>query len=296
LIESFLLGLPVPAIFLYTDSENIQLAVDGQQRLKSIAYFFEGFFGPETKGKRPVFRLAGLNDKSPFLGKTYKDLESTLPAAYRKLNDAVLRAFVIKQLDPKDNTSIFYTFERLNTGGTLLKGQEIRNCVYAGPFNELLAEMNENFNWRKVYGRVESDKRQRDIELILRFLALRFNSDEYKRPMKDFLSEFMRINRKADEATLKQYSDAFARTSEAVFSHLGEKPFHIRTGFNAAVFDSVFLAFAASNTIPSDAAARYQKLKGNDAFLNVVTVHTTNEDAIRERLRIAESILFGAIE
>ena len=62
LIESFLLGLPVPPIFVFTDAVNRQMVVDGQQRLKSIAYFFEGYFGPEEKGRRPVFRLTGLNE------------------------------------------------------------------------------------------------------------------------------------------------------------------------------------------------------------------------------------------
>ena len=67
LIESFLLGLPVPAIFLYVDPvKNTYLVVDGQQRLMSIAYFFDGYFGePDGKGNRAIFRLQGLNDKSP---------------------------------------------------------------------------------------------------------------------------------------------------------------------------------------------------------------------------------------
>src|SRR5262249_11349370 len=93
LIESFLLGLPVPPVFLFTTAENIQMVVDGQQRLKSIGYFFEGYFGSETGGRRPVFRLTGLNERSPYLGQTFKDLETKNPIALRKLKDSVLRAF-----------------------------------------------------------------------------------------------------------------------------------------------------------------------------------------------------------
>jgi uncharacterized protein with ParB-like and HNH nuclease domain len=137
LIESFLLGLPVPPIFLYIEPKTEKmLVVDGQQRLRSLAYFFEGSFGEEDRhGNRVVFRLVGLNEKSPFNGKTFKDIQDTDNPSFRRLNDAVLRSFVIKQLKPDDHTSIYHIFERLNTGGTFLTGQEIRNCVYAGRFN-----------------------------------------------------------------------------------------------------------------------------------------------------------------
>jgi hypothetical protein len=63
----------------------------------------------------------------------------------------VLRTFIIKQLDPKDNSSIFHVFEHQNTGGTQLVGQEIRNCVYYGPSNELLNDLNKNGLWRLVF-------------------------------------------------------------------------------------------------------------------------------------------------
>jgi uncharacterized protein with ParB-like and HNH nuclease domain len=125
LIESFLLGLPVPAIFLFTDPHTeTQIVVDGQQRLMSIKYFFEGYFGEEDKGARKVFALQGLSEESPYYNVTYRELESRNPQAFNKLNDSVLRTFIIKQLDPKDNSSIFHVFERLNTGGTQLVGKK----------------------------------------------------------------------------------------------------------------------------------------------------------------------------
>ena len=68
LIESFLIGLPVPSIFLYTERETQKfLVIDGQQRLRSVFYFFEGFFGEEMKGRRTVFQLKGLSDKSKYI-------------------------------------------------------------------------------------------------------------------------------------------------------------------------------------------------------------------------------------
>ncbi len=128
LIESFLLGLPVPAVFFYTERKSQKyLVIDGQQRLKTVFYFFEGYFGEEEKGKRKAFRLKGLNEKSKLEGKLFSDLEE---GDQRALKNAVLRSFIVKQIDPADDTSIYHIFERLNTGGTLLTAQEVRNCVY----------------------------------------------------------------------------------------------------------------------------------------------------------------------
>ena len=180
-----------------------------------------------------MFRLTGLNERSPYSDVTYSDLESKDMTAFRKLNDSVLRAFVIKQLNPKDHTSVFHVFERLNTGGTFLTGQEIRNCVYAGSFNQLLLELNSLSQWRNLFGKAAEDKRQRDVELILRFFALSHAAKEYKKPMKDFLSAFMYDHRDPGEATLRQFRAQFTETATALLKHLGPKPFHIRAGLNA---------------------------------------------------------------
>ena len=138
LIESFLLGLPVPPIFLFTSKESSkQLVVDGQQRMRTVFYFFDGFFG-ETEGeKKTVFRLKGLNERSPFAEKAFTDLSER---DQRRLKDCVLRSFIIQQLDPEDDTSVYHVFERLNTGGTALSNQEVRNCVYRGQFTELFVD------------------------------------------------------------------------------------------------------------------------------------------------------------
>ena len=295
LIESFLLGLPVPPVFLYTDNDNTLLAIDGQQRLKTIYHFFEGFFGEEQKGKRPVFRLTGLNEKSPFANKTYADLEKTDPTNYNKLNDAVLRALVIKQLNPDDNTSVHHIFERLNTGGTLLRGQEIRNCVYHGPFNDLLFELNQIKEWRSIFGSAIEDKRQRDIELILRFFSLFENYANYEAPMKDYLSSFMAKNRLENANELSRLSTIFKKTCTLILDSLGERPFHVKRGLNAAIFDSVFVAFAnkLDATAPTDLKNRYQKLIADTDYLETVRSSTTGTEVVKNRIDRATSILFS---
>lgn len=195
LIESFLIGLPVPPVFFYIDQENKNLVVDGQQRILSIVFFFEGMFGHENdRGKRQVFRLTGLNKKSPYHDKKYVDLD---PTDKRKLESAVLRAINIRQLSPKkDNTSIYHIFERLNTGGTPLTSQEIRNVVFRGSFLNALKMLNTNKNWRNLLGKLVPDKHQKDVELILRAFGIANYLEDYEKPMKEFLNKVAEKNKK----------------------------------------------------------------------------------------------------
>jgi hypothetical protein len=296
LIESFLVGLPVPGIFLYTERHSGKyLVVDGQQRLRSIFYYFEGFFGEERDdANRTVFRLTGLAESSPYLGKSYEDLLDSDEEAARRFRNSVLRAFVVRQLDPQDDTSVFHIFERLNTGGTLAVGQEVRNAVYSGPFNQLLMELNELDDWRAVVGKSEPDKRMRDVELILRFFSLRYALESYEKPMKDFLSHYMRTHARADEEQIEAYRQDFTNTVAAVHEHLGERPFHLRAGLNASAYDCVFSAFSKNlGSIPNDINERYEALTGSEEFEDLVRSGTTDVGTVRQRMSLAEEQLFG---
>lgn len=238
LIESFLLGLPVPPIFFYIDEEHKNLVIDGQQRILSTVYFFDGYLGKESShGKRQVFRLAGLDERSPYHGLKYEELSQP---DQRKLQNAVLRAINVRQLSPKeDNTSMYHIFERLNTGGTALKPQEIRNCVFRGDFIQILRKLNTDKNWRLIVGKNTSEKHQKDIELILRIFAL--SNDRwkaYEKPMKEYLNLHMRKNRKGKSREVKLFSEQFLQTCELIIKKLGNKPFHIRGPLNTSVLDS----------------------------------------------------------
>lgn len=294
LIESFILGLPVPPIFLYTDSDASLLVIDGQQRLKSVAYFFEGYFGEESRGKRPVFKLTGFESDNPLADKTYEQLQESLPILYNKLNDSVLRALVIKQIDPDDKTSVHHIFERLNTGGTQLRGQEIRNCVYHGAFNDLLLELNSLERWRDIFGSIPPDGRQRDVEFILRFLALHRKGKTYAPPLKDFLSKFMANFRNPQPEVLTGFRDVFADVTNRVWESLGARPFHIRRGLNAASMESVYLAFSNfSGATPPNIKDQYKKLIATQEYLTCISSNTTDVAVLRKRANQASQALFG---
>ena len=247
LIESFLMGLPVPGIFVFVresdDGRNSseQLVIDGQQRLLSVFAFFDGVL----PGGRP-FRLTGVDER--WEGLSYAQLTQ---AEQTTLLHSVLRVVNIEQREPRfGDSSIYQIFERLNTGGTTLTPQEIRNSSYHGPFNEMLIRANEDSVWRKIFGTDTPDARMRDVELIVRFLALNEDLGSYAKPMRNFINDFMAKHK--NESSPHQYQRVFLDCISKVSETLGARPFHIRRGINVAVFDSVMVAFAQSQSIPED--------------------------------------------
>lgn len=297
LVESFLLGLPVPALFLYADSETGELQViDGQQRLMSILQFFDGTFRNANMAKEKLFSLTGLADDSPYAGMTAKRLKDESPATYAKLNDAVMRAFMIKQLDPNDATSVYHIFERLNTGGTVLQGQEIRNCVYHGRLNDLINELNTLSDWRKILGKDSLDARMRDVEMILRFISLYYFEAEYRKPMKDFLSKSMKKKRNISTQESDSLRKVFVETCKTIVATLGVRPFHLGLSkMNPAVFDAVFTVVAKHGSdLPNDFRKRFEKLTQSTAFKNNSSYRTTDVDEVTQRLKLVRQCLAEA--
>jgi uncharacterized protein with ParB-like and HNH nuclease domain len=284
LIESFLLGLPVPGIFLYKQPDQHLLVIDGQQRLKTAFAFFDNKF-PGT-GKK--FSLQSV--RSHWDGKAYKTLDESDQI---RLRDAVLRATIIEQIDPKDHSSMFHIFERLNTGGTSLRPQEIRNCIYHGSLNSAAIEWNSQGSWRRILGSKKIDKRMRDVELTVRFLALTFDRDNYTKPMNDFLSRFMDKNRNPSTKELEKYKDVFSTTCGRVVEALGDRPFHVKAGLNAAVMDSVMVAFARHpKSNPKNIQKRYRDLVENESYQLYTSKSTTDTDQVKQRIGLATEKLF----
>lgn len=283
LIESFLLGLPVPPIFFYIDKDNKNLVVDGQQRLLSIVFFFEGYFGPETaKGKRIIFKLTGLNKKSPYHNRKFTDLNDT---EQRKLNGSVLRAINIRQLSPKEeNTSIYHIFERLNTGGTPLTSQEIRNVVFRGKFLKNLKALNLDPNWRVIIAKKTADKHQKDVELILRVFGLAHHLKDYDKPMNEFLNRTAKRYKDSDAKVIDQFSNDFSKTCKIIKENLREKPFNVRGPLNTSVFDSVFCTLLNNlKAIPKNLSVRYEKLVTDQAFVDYTSIGTTDAKTLKDR-------------
>lgn len=291
LIESFLLGLPVPQVFFYIDNEHKNLVLDGQQRIMSVVFFFEGYFGHENlQGRRQVFRLTGLSENSPYGGKRFEDLEE---ADKRRLKGSVLRAVNIRQLSPHDNsTSMYHIFERLNTGGTPLKPQEIRNCVFHGGLVEVLQDLNELPAWRAIIGQQKLNKFQRDVEMILRVFAMADNGKNYDKPMKEFLNKQMGEHKNGKTKRAQQFVERFKNALALVQKELPQKPFHVRGPINLAALDSILGALISKPTkVRTDLAKGYQELIEDAAYQESIFYNTSDNVTVQKRLNLAEKHL-----
>ncbi|MFA7249771.1 MAG: DUF262 domain-containing protein [Dehalococcoidia bacterium] len=240
-VESLLLGLPVPGVFLYSEPKTRRLVViDGQQRLKTLLAFYRG----ELDGK--AFRLP-VNEPSryqqfhpAFEGKMIGDL---LEEDRRRLDSTIIHATVVRQDAPEnDLTSVYHIFERINSTGTKLTAQEIRSAVYGGPLSDLLRQLNRQPAWREIFG--PESKRLKDQELVLRFIALLYELESYARPMTDFLNSFMGRHQSLEDLNANEISRVFDDTMVLLTRSLGRRAIRPAGPLNAAVFDAVAVGLA----------------------------------------------------
>lgn len=280
-VESLLMGLPVPGIFLYKEAEtNKHLVIDGQQRLRSLQAFYDGTFGNKK------FRLLGVRE--PWLNKSYSELD---PADQLKLDDSVVHATIFQQDHPADVLdSIYFVFERINSGGIRLSPQEIRNCIAAGPFTAMVKSVNNNVAWRRVFG--AENKRAKDEELIVRFFAMLDDWACYYRPMTKFLNDYSAKMNKASVQKLNELRQVFEQTIELVDKSLGARAFRPVRSLNAAVFDAVMVAIAIRTTsqpglTPQAVEMAYDRLLTNHDFRKGWERSTADEENVKLRMEVA---------
>ena len=294
-IESLLLGLPVPGVFLAQDPETSKmLVIDGQQRLLSLKFFYDGFFNPKegAKNKR-VFKLAKVQD--PYSQLTYETLSEKDRI---NLDNCVIHATVVKQDSPSDDdTSIYHIFERLNSGGRKLIPQEIREAVYHGRFLNLVGELNKYPAWRKIFG--APNDRMRDHELIIRFFAMFEESQKYKKPMVDFLNIYTKRNRHLNDKKAEYLSTIFKEITDFFYNSVEGKIFRPVRALNVALYEAamVGLAFRLISDTPIDKDAvkhAHAQLLENPDFLKLTSKSTTDITNVEQRLEIAKTIFMEA--
>lgn len=289
-IESLIIGLPVPGIFLSRDSvddgeqgtsgSNVHhLIIDGQQRLLSLQQYYKGVFGEKK------FRLTGVCDE--LNGKSYDELS---PDDQGRLDDAIIHATIIKQDAPdKDNSSIYMVFERLNTGGMLLQPQEIRACIYHGDFNNLLNELIQVPAWRAIFKK--ENPRMKEQELILRFFALFFKHNEYRKGLKHLLNSFMNDNRDLKLYNKVDLTNLFTKSITLLFEAKGMELFRRGTAVNAALFDSIMIGVAKrlqeANMTAEECREKYDSLMEDKVFVENSTFSTADEKPLKERIRLS---------
>lgn len=280
-IESLLLGLPVPGIFLVKEKSGRLLVLDGHQRLHTLRAYYNGVLN----GKE--YRLSNVQER--FRNKRFKDLDTE---DRRRLDNSIIHATVVKQDEPtQDQSSIYLIFERLNTGGVNLQPQEIRVALYHGKFVQVLKNLNEERNWRKLYGKKSS--RLKDMEMILRFFAFYYYADQYAKPMKDFLNRYMASNQNLERQRETELKSVFRDTISVLASTLGPRAFRPERAVNAAAVDSLMTGVAqrlrhGSIENRGEIKTRHAALFSNEEYLMAIRQATSNEASVETRMRLAK--------
>ena len=307
-IDSILLGLPVPSIFLGKAPDAKLLIVDGYQRITTVCDYIKGVFS----GDNSVFKLTKADNIHPnWRGKAYIELTD---AQKRMIRLYTIHAIVFEQKQPQNDTGMYQVFERINTGGRTLKPQEIRNCVYHGDYNNMLSALNRNSDWRAILGTEEPDSRMADIELVLRFFAFnafKDNNTHMKQiNLVKYLNEYMASQNKLNHQRQND-EKLFVDIMRFLNRNLGIRSFRTckmnKTGHvvwskkvNPVVMDAVTTAtsiaaerFGLDNVDTNSFSGQYMRLLLDESFISVTKTRTTNVENIRARVHIAADYLFG---
>jgi hypothetical protein len=223
LIESVLLGLPIPNLFFATNDDGTWEVVDGLQRISTLIHFASSSSKAMNEiGKDSPLLLQGLRKLDLFNGLSFQQLPVPVQLAFTK------RGFGITALsDKSDPVTRFDTFERLNRGAVALTSQEVRACIYEGPFNKLLRELayDEIFRSLVKLQRRNEENATRE-ELVLKFFAYYFDRASFEGAVADFLNNYMQKEQFAADIEAKRA--LFLRVAQSV-RDIVDGPF-LRTG------------------------------------------------------------------
>ena len=230
LIESFIMNIPVPPVFLYEREYNSYEVMDGQQRITAIRDFYAN-----------SFKLKGLETWPELNGRTYATLPDKIRAGIDRRS---ITSIVLLKESTENEEEAFQlretVFERLNTGGVKLERQEIRNALYRGSFNNMLHRITRLDLFRHIWGldrwtrnEIETKPslldnsfyaKMGDAEVVLRFFALR-HAEQYRRGMQGFLDLYMRRASKLPEEEVHELETLYVETLETAYAMYGEKVF-----------------------------------------------------------------------
>ena len=233
LIESFIMNVPIPPIFLYEKDYSFYEILDGKQRISSIVMFYHD-----------EFALEGLEVWSELNGKKY----STLPIRIKEgLDRRYLSSIIMLKESAKDTFEVNklkkLVFERLNSGGEKLYPQESRNAIFGGPFNELCKELAKYKKFRYIWG-FKKQRRQisifdddeeivsndtihmKDVELVLRFFAFR-QLNKFEGNLNSYLDMYLNNANKYGNILLTQLEKLFIDTIDLAYDIFDGHPFQL---------------------------------------------------------------------
>lgn len=275
LIESLLLEIPIPPIYFGKVAEGRLEMIDGQQRLTTLVDYVSNRFP-----LRKLHRMSSLNHKF------FKDLTKQ---EQEKILDTPIRSIVI---DAGVNTELRYeVFERLNRGSMTLNEQELRNCVYRGLFNDLLAELEKDLYWRKVKGGDAPEGRFKEREIILRFFAFANRLSNYSGSLKRFLNEYMGQYGPREPQELKAHAALLKQTMQNIYAVFGDKTgrlYEVNPRTNRGAWDTKFSVMALdieASALMNQPTGKVQQAAEQirELFLFTMLTDTEMQDAISKR-------------
>lgn len=295
LIESALLDIPLPVIYLSEEKDGKEYVIDGQQRLTSFFSFIDGKLPYETKD----FRLIGLQVFTELNRKRFAEIEEDLQdkIRYCKMRTITFR----KESDPNIK---FEIFERLNTGSVSLNDQELRNCIYRGTYNTVLKELSQDNDFRYLLGLKDTEKRMRDVELVLRFATFYHATYlHYKPPMKEFLNADMEKFQFITPPQTKELREAFKNTVAIIRSLLDNRAFkRFYKGtknnpngywepkkFNTSLYDVLMYTFAKTQKnvvyqhLDEIREAFLHLMSQDQEFIDAIELSTSSIQAVTKR-------------
>lgn len=243
LIESILMGIPLPLIYVKEDNNGVYIIVDGRQRLTTLFDFMND-----------KFKLKGLKILGNLNGKFFSKIDEK---QQNKIEDCSLTLHVIKP--PTSDRVTFDLFDRVNRGGTRLNNQEMRNALYQGYSTELLNKLSKSSNFKIATENAIPSKRMKDRYLILRFLSFYLwkqkllkdvKTDElvqYRSDLEDFLGKSMLyMNNDKSGNIIKQLENIFEITMKNCVELIGVGCFRLpqeenktRKPINMALFETI---------------------------------------------------------
>jgi len=292
LIESFLLNVPVPPVYLSEDDYGTYSVIDGKQRISAICDFMSG-----------KLALTNLKEFSELNGTKFERLSTQLSNAL-KVRPYIRVITLLKQSDPSLKYEVFL---RLNTGGERLSAQEIRNVAYSGKFNEMLYELSKNEFLRDRL-KIENDKSNafrsmEDLEHILRYFTIRSKWKSIKKTLMLEMDEFMKENREAKTVEFKKSFNRSISACQNIWGiHAFQKP--IKNGWRDQIISPLFDAEMVAVSLMTDKEieiliSKRTKVisktnsifKYDEDFVKSVSQSTNNASATKKRVERMHQLL-----
>lgn len=324
-IESVIIGLPIPQLFLFERGRNNFLVIDGQQRLVTIYLFKKQRFPKNDKARSVIRKYLSFGKQIPeseLASDDFEDFKLKLPSIAEERNqldklkydtlstiqnydfkgefdyNRTIRTITIKQITPcNDDSSMFEIFSRLNSGGVMLKPQEIRMSIYYSPFYEkLVSELNLNKEWRGFLGKKDPDLHMVEIEVLVRAFAMLDMSKEYKSPLRNFLNDFSKRAMNFDEHEVELRSNLF-NDFWISCSNLPKEAFrNEKNKFVISLFEAIFVSVCEKIRQEGLNDRRISiesivKLKEDPVFAEASQGSTASTTSVTNRLQRARSII-----